>query len=249
MNFTTNLARALMPVAIIAAAAAGGSGGIARHGAAQGAHLTSVQSMTANFVQTDARGRSAAGTLQLKKPGRVRFQYGSGDLLLVANGKNLTLHRLSGRAEIELAAQPDAARRAAVGIARPQGPRPDRPKQRSAGRDGARPRPVAIWLADARLPAQRDRRRAACSSTAGPRSTPRTGGPRSSCRMSATMSRCRKAPSLTPSRRSGEIKKVSFRDPFIALSGTASYIEVRFCTYSGFPPVTRGSQNPLRDER
>src|SRR5437764_12193959 len=47
--------------------------------------------MTANFVQTDARGRSSAGTLQLKRPGRVRFQYGSGDLLLVANGKTLTL--------------------------------------------------------------------------------------------------------------------------------------------------------------
>jgi outer membrane lipoprotein-sorting protein len=49
------------------------------------AHLAGVQSMTANFVQTDGRGRSAAGTLQLKKPGRIRFQYGSGDLLLVAN--------------------------------------------------------------------------------------------------------------------------------------------------------------------
>jgi outer membrane lipoprotein-sorting protein len=47
--------------------------------------------MTANFVQTDTRGRSAAGTLQLKKPGKVRFQYGSGDLVLVANGKTLTM--------------------------------------------------------------------------------------------------------------------------------------------------------------
>ena len=54
------------------------------------AHLGGVQTMTADFVQTDARGRSAAGTLQLKRPGRVRFQYGSGDLLLVANGKTLT---------------------------------------------------------------------------------------------------------------------------------------------------------------
>ena len=49
-----------------------------------------VQSMTANFVQTDASGRSAAGTLQLKRPGQVRFEYGSGDLLLVANGKTLS---------------------------------------------------------------------------------------------------------------------------------------------------------------
>ena len=54
------------------------------------AHIAAVQTMTANFTQTDARGRSAAGTLQLKRPGSVRFQYGSGDLLLVANGKTLT---------------------------------------------------------------------------------------------------------------------------------------------------------------
>jgi chaperone LolA len=53
------------------------------------AHIGAVQTMTANFVQTDAKGRSAAGTLQLKRPGRVRFQYGSGDLLLVADGKRL----------------------------------------------------------------------------------------------------------------------------------------------------------------
>jgi outer membrane lipoprotein-sorting protein len=46
--------------------------------------------MTADFTQTDERGRSAAGTLQMKRPGRIRFEYGSGDLLLVANGKSLT---------------------------------------------------------------------------------------------------------------------------------------------------------------
>jgi hypothetical protein len=86
------------------------------------AHLSNVQTMTAGFTQTDARGRSAAGTLQLKKPGRVRFQYGSGDLLLVANGKTLTFvdyqvgQKSSGRS-----AAP--ARRAVVGEPRPQGPR------------------------------------------------------------------------------------------------------------------------------
>jgi outer membrane lipoprotein-sorting protein len=89
MNFTTNLARALMPVAafaVTAPAAAADSADMAR----LKAHMTSVRSMTANFVQTDAKGRSAAGTLQLKKPGKVRFQYGSGDLLLVANGSTLS---------------------------------------------------------------------------------------------------------------------------------------------------------------
>lgn len=88
MHFTTHFARALAPVAIVAAAApavAAESPDLAR----VQAHLSAVQSMTANFVQTDARGRSAAGTLQLKRPGRVRFQYGSGDLLLVGDGRKL----------------------------------------------------------------------------------------------------------------------------------------------------------------
>jgi outer membrane lipoprotein-sorting protein len=90
MNFSMKMARALAPVAMMAAAVravAAESSDMAR----LKAHLTSVQSMTANFVQTDGRGRSAAGTLQLKKPGKVRFQYGSNDLLLVANGKTLTM--------------------------------------------------------------------------------------------------------------------------------------------------------------
>ena len=89
MRFTMNLARMLIPATMIAVAApamAAESPDMAR----LRAHIGSVQTMTANFVQTDARGRSAAGTLQLKRPGKVRFQYGSGDLLLVANGKTLT---------------------------------------------------------------------------------------------------------------------------------------------------------------
>jgi outer membrane lipoprotein-sorting protein len=89
MAFPTRFARALAPVAIVMAsapAAAAESPDLTKFQA----HLAAVQSMTANFVQTDARGRAAAGTLQLKKPGRIRFQYGSGDLLLVANGGRLT---------------------------------------------------------------------------------------------------------------------------------------------------------------
>ena len=54
-------------------------------------HLAATQSLTANFVQTDARNRSLRGTLQLKRPGRVRFEYGAGaNMLLVGNGKTLT---------------------------------------------------------------------------------------------------------------------------------------------------------------
>ena len=87
MNFGNPFVRALVPVAMVAAAApaAAQSSDMAR----LRSHLTSVQTMTANFVQTDARSRSAAGKLQLKRPGRVRFEYGSGDLLLVADGRRL----------------------------------------------------------------------------------------------------------------------------------------------------------------
>jgi outer membrane lipoprotein-sorting protein len=90
MNFTTNFARALLPAAIVALAApaaASESADVAR----LKAHISSVETMTADFVQTDSRGRSAAGTLKLKRPGKVRFEYGSGDLLLVADGKTLTM--------------------------------------------------------------------------------------------------------------------------------------------------------------
>ena len=55
------------------------------------AHLAASQSMTANFVQTDSRNRSMRGTLQIKRPGRIRFEYGAGaNMLLVGNGKTLT---------------------------------------------------------------------------------------------------------------------------------------------------------------
>jgi outer membrane lipoprotein-sorting protein len=87
MTFSQNLARALAPVALVAMAApaAAQSGDIAK----VQTHLSAVQSMTANFVQTDAKGRSARGTVQLKRPGRIRFQYSGNDLLLVANGSRL----------------------------------------------------------------------------------------------------------------------------------------------------------------
>lgn len=88
MIFTT-FARALVPVALFGAApvlAAAQSADLER----LKSHLNAVQTMTANFTQTDDKGRVASGTLQMKRPGRVRFAYGSGDLLIVANGKTLT---------------------------------------------------------------------------------------------------------------------------------------------------------------
>jgi outer membrane lipoprotein-sorting protein len=90
MNFGNSFARALLPVAILAAAVPSAAASDSSDLARLKTHIGGVQTMTADFIQTDARGRSAAGTLQLKRPGKVRFQYGSGDLLLVANGKTLT---------------------------------------------------------------------------------------------------------------------------------------------------------------
>ena len=54
-------------------------------------HLRAVNTMTANFTQTDRAGKSLTGTLTLKKPGRIRFQYQKGGpILIVGDGKALT---------------------------------------------------------------------------------------------------------------------------------------------------------------
>src|SRR5688500_10987035 len=90
MTFATTFARALAPAAMLVAPVAAQAAPSADLSKVQ-AHLRAVNSMTANFVQTDAKGRSLTGTLQLKRPGRIRFEYGRGvDVLLVADGKRLT---------------------------------------------------------------------------------------------------------------------------------------------------------------
>ncbi len=55
------------------------------------AHLRAVQTMTASFVQTDSRGRSLSGTVTIKRPGRIRFDYGrAANMLIVGDGRALT---------------------------------------------------------------------------------------------------------------------------------------------------------------
>jgi outer membrane lipoprotein-sorting protein len=55
------------------------------------AHLRSVETMTAAFTQTDRAGRVLTGTLTLKKPGKIRFQYEKGvPILIVGDGRALT---------------------------------------------------------------------------------------------------------------------------------------------------------------
>jgi chaperone LolA len=55
-------------------------------------HLKAVDTMTAAFSQTDRKGRTLNGTLTMKRPGKVRFQYQRGvPLLIVGDGKRLNM--------------------------------------------------------------------------------------------------------------------------------------------------------------
>jgi outer membrane lipoprotein-sorting protein len=89
MRFSLKMTRALVPVAMLAASGAALAAPSAELAQVEN-HLASAQSMTADFVQTDSRNRSLKGTLALKRPGRIRFDYGSANMLLVGNGKTLT---------------------------------------------------------------------------------------------------------------------------------------------------------------
>jgi outer membrane lipoprotein-sorting protein len=92
MAIPTLLFRALAPATGVAMAIGAAPAGATPAELKQvEAHLAAAQSMTANFVQTDSRNRQLAGTLQLKRPGRIRFDYGGGaNMLLVGDGKTLT---------------------------------------------------------------------------------------------------------------------------------------------------------------
>jgi outer membrane lipoprotein-sorting protein len=55
-------------------------------------HLKTVDTMVADFAQTGRNGRTLNGTLTMKRPGKVRFQYDKGvPLLIVGDGKALTM--------------------------------------------------------------------------------------------------------------------------------------------------------------
>jgi outer membrane lipoprotein-sorting protein len=54
--------------------------------------LRAIGTMRADFVQTDRNGQVLRGTLTLKRPGRIRFQYEkSARMLIVGDGKALTM--------------------------------------------------------------------------------------------------------------------------------------------------------------
>jgi len=55
-------------------------------------YIRAIDTMTADFVQTDRNGQVLNGQLTLKRPGRIRFQYQKGvPLLIVGDGKALTM--------------------------------------------------------------------------------------------------------------------------------------------------------------
>ena len=85
---TRSFARVLIPAAIFAvpAVAATPSPDLDR----LKAHLAAVHTMTSEFTQTDEKGRVSTGSLQMKRPGRIRFEYRGGEVLIIADGKRLT---------------------------------------------------------------------------------------------------------------------------------------------------------------
>lgn len=53
--------------------------------------LRAIDTLKADFVQTDRSGQSVRGALTLKRPGKIRFQYEkSANMLIVGDGKALT---------------------------------------------------------------------------------------------------------------------------------------------------------------
>ncbi|MEA1618930.1 outer membrane lipoprotein carrier protein LolA [Erythrobacter sp. T5W1-R] len=52
--------------------------------------LRGISTMQANFTQTDRQGGVSTGVMTLKRPGKIRFDYGKqADFLVVSNGKSL----------------------------------------------------------------------------------------------------------------------------------------------------------------
>lgn len=55
-------------------------------------HLKAVKTMRANFVQTNRLGQSVNGSMIMRRPGKVRFEYKNDQsLLIVADGSSLNM--------------------------------------------------------------------------------------------------------------------------------------------------------------
>jgi outer membrane lipoprotein-sorting protein len=90
-EFVTSRALALLfGPALVATAAVAAPAATSTDLAKVQEHLRAVRSMTATFSQYDRNGKTLTGTLSLKQPGKMRFQYQKGvPILIVADGKSL----------------------------------------------------------------------------------------------------------------------------------------------------------------
>jgi outer membrane lipoprotein-sorting protein len=83
------LALGLIPgegVSLTAPVAAQSAGDLDRVVAA----LREISTMRADFTQTDRQGTTVRGVMTLKRPGKIRFDYGkNADFLVISNGKSL----------------------------------------------------------------------------------------------------------------------------------------------------------------
>ncbi|MES2699109.1 MAG: outer membrane lipoprotein carrier protein LolA [Pseudomonadota bacterium] len=85
LSICTPAAVLLAPAAPVAAQA---TGQLQR---AAGA-LRSITTLRADFTQTDRNGQALSGTLTLRNPGRIRFQYADDvNMLVVSNGSTLSV--------------------------------------------------------------------------------------------------------------------------------------------------------------
>lgn len=85
-RFALALSAAAVPLQALPAPAAQPSGALSL----VAAHLKAVDTMSAAFAQTDRSGKTVTGTLALKKPGKIRFQYQKDvPILVVADGRAL----------------------------------------------------------------------------------------------------------------------------------------------------------------
>ncbi|MCW2348962.1 LolA family protein [Sphingobium sp. B12D2B] len=81
---TALAAPALVPASPVAAQAARSSDLASVSTAVRG-----ITTLSGDFTQTDRNGQVQNGKLLWKQPGKIRFDYGAGDLLIVADGSSL----------------------------------------------------------------------------------------------------------------------------------------------------------------
>lgn len=98
MSFKTKPIRAALALSLAAALPGSAMLAIAPAEAAAGdldmavGALRAISTMKADFIQTDRNGQSVAGVMTLKRPGKIRFEYGkSVPMLVVSNGKSMYL--------------------------------------------------------------------------------------------------------------------------------------------------------------